>query len=98
MHLAYVFKNGCTHETVARYKMKATTAEKYCRAFLMGKVAWPFYRLVSENRYHINCFVDTEREGPNGIVHVCFPLISLMKDQVDRANAIEGVTAAYKGK
>ncbi|XP_061182575.1 ATP-dependent DNA helicase RecQ-like [Saccostrea echinata] len=36
--------------------------------------------------------------GHTGIVLVCCPLVSLMKDQVERINAIKGVTAAYKGQ
>ncbi|XP_061169985.1 bifunctional 3'-5' exonuclease/ATP-dependent helicase WRN-like [Saccostrea echinata] len=36
--------------------------------------------------------------GRTGIVLVCCPLVSLMKDQVERINAIKGVTAAYKGQ
>lgn len=45
--------------------------------------------------YQVFPLIQRER-GRNGIV--CCPLISLMKDQVERANAINGVTAAYKGK
>lgn len=47
--------------------------------------------------YQLFPLIQRER-GRNGIVLVCCPLISLMKDQVERANAINGVTAAYKGK
>lgn len=47
--------------------------------------------------YQLFPLIQRER-GLMGIVLVCCPLISLMKDQVERANAIKGVTAAYKGK
>ncbi|XP_033730280.1 ATP-dependent DNA helicase RecQ-like [Pecten maximus] len=38
-----------------------------------------------------------KRMGRSGIVLVCCPLVSLMRDQVERANATKGVTAAYTG-
>ncbi|XP_062584590.1 ATP-dependent DNA helicase RecQ-like [Saccostrea cucullata] len=34
--------------------------------------------------------------GRTGMVLVCCPLVSLMRDQVDRTNTIKGLTAAYK--